>query len=654
MRHTTILAALSTCCILTVGCSKDESPKPAPQKSTHQEDQQPNKKQEEPSQEAKESKNSNSDNSNVQVANSDSQHAQSDKNASQAEMNRDKDNPHSVPWGSLIENKLADAKDYVSNGASSTKDYLGDKASAIGAALRPPLDSVNRRDSMDESREASQNLREKNLEALRQVVLVTGPEPRSDVFSAVRPADETTTLLAALVSEGNPARIEPLTFKLIDEIFNEPEMARAKIMEVQLGIRHLSERNLYDKDTTRRVAYLQANLDQRIKDDQNADVLRDGLLIAGGSVAIGTVAGFHGLDRMRDVVHEYPRIGTMFKGGTSRAREAIMSASNGVRSLAARTSSAISSIKSIKRLPAEQVAERNLKALGVSDEGIRALDLVPVTKLETEFQMFNPTNLPGFRYAVSDTFDGVRLDTERVILFSLPRTLGVLGRRPVSSKKMTVHEAEDFIKSIEYKAPELGGREFAKIVDTDSGAVISTRIPSENIEAEFDTQLAESATHISPTRAEAEAEGIVPMNSGEEIHPSQSTLDETQVAAADEGPGNKLGQKISLARDKVSEASHNFAQMAKESVRDAASGSRRVYGGAVDAVKPALRSFDKSWALTAGAGSAIPLYGLYYSAYGRGHEHGQDYQTVYLESLVPDERLSQISLIYEEPPQRGQ
>jgi hypothetical protein len=633
MKHTLVLITMLAGSVLAGGCSNNSSShrqtkKPAPQTQGDQTDQATQSQTDQNSKNQNQAEQSNFPTQKKEIA----QAPLSAPTVQESDRSRSTD---STSTKRDLNQKTASEKSGINGFFTEARNYVGVKAAALGEALHTTEDTQARRDALNETRNETKDAREQDLASLKEQVLKTSQEDPVEVSLAIKPLDETTTLLAALIFERDPAQIEPLTYKLIDEIFNEPEMARAKIMEVQLGIRHLAKNKLYSPDAAKRVAFLQANLDRRIKTDQNSEVLRDGLLIAGTSIAIGTVAGFHGFDKLRDAVHEYPRAGTMAKTGVSRIRNAMERAGQDIRSIYTRAAGELQSLK--KGLPSEQVAARNLKALGLNEDTIQNLDLIPVSKYDVHFQVFEPTNLSGFRYAVTDMMDATRLDTERVIVFTFPKTAGIISKPPVVTRRLSMEEAERIKESIRYRSPEEGGKQFATIVDTETGATVPTRIPSSEIEQEFDSQLAQNAVHISPTRAEVEK--FSPTSESEVVQPREDE------AASPHG----IGQTLSKAKDTISDVAHSVAENTKSATHEVAQSSRRVYD---DSVAPALRRFDTSWALAAGVGSALPLYGLYYSAYDKGHDQGQDYETVYLESLVPAERLNQITLVYDQQGQR--
>jgi hypothetical protein len=613
MKHTLVLATMLAGSLMAGGCSKNNSSHPQTKKPTPQT--QGDKTSQTTQSQTAQNSEKQAEQSNLPTQQSEVQAPPpSVPTVQEPDISKRKDSASAKQTFNQNQ-KTATERGGINNFFAEAKDYVGAKATALRGVLHTTEDTEARKNALNETRDETKDVREQDLPSLKRQVLETRPDDPMDVSLAIKPLDETTTLLAALIFERDPAQIEPLTYKLIDEIFNEPEMARAKIMEVQLGIRHLANSHLYSPDAAKRVAFLQANLDRRIKTDQNSEVLRDGLLIAGTSIAIGTVAGFHGFDKLRDAVHEYPRAGTMAKTGVSRIRNAMERAGRDIRSIYGRAATELASLKN--GLPSEEVAARNLKALGLNEDTIQNLDLIPLSKYDLHFQVFEPTNLPGFRYAVSDMMDATRLDTERVIVFTFPKTAGIISKSPVVTRRMSMAEAERIKESIRYRSPEEGGQQFATIVDTETGATIPTRIPSSEIEQEFDSQLAQNAVHVSPTRAE--------------VDKFSPTASDSEVVQPREG---ESASPLAKAKDAISEVAQS---------------SRRVYD---DSVAPALRRFDTSWALTAGVGSALPLYGLYYSAYDKGHDQGQDYQTVYLESLVPAERLNQISLIYDQQGQK--
>jgi hypothetical protein len=418
------------------------------------------------------------------------------------------------------------------------------------------------------------------------------------------------------------------------------------------------------------VAFLQANLDQRVKADQSAELLRDGLFVAGTSLALGTVAGFRGFERAREGVRGiHPT--RAISGTRAKLASAWSKTKSGVSSIfrrgAAEGEPALTGVSGYLRrirLPTTEVAARNLRALGVDAEHVEAIDLMKISRRDVPYQEFKATNMPGFRYAVLDKWDGADLGDERIVVFSFTRWERA-NTRPVflGSRKMSVDEANALEGQIRFKTADEGGKDFMEVVDPATGAVTPTRMTSDEITNEA-TEVADEAAGGAAAAAdegkavkrprsrksvsEAQADGDIPSTaSAEEIANEQAVADQAaSEAAADatESASSGVTGKAAAAAQAVRGAAQDVASKTKEVARGVASRSKQAVSGTVASIRPALRTFDSRWAATVAAGTAVPLYGFYYEGYGKGHDYGQGYETLYLESLIPHDRLQQITV----------
>jgi hypothetical protein len=543
-----------------------------------------------------------------------------------------------------LRDRLGDATDYLKNKATEIGKNIKDSTESLVAGG----ESVKRRESLEESREQVREARSADLGDLSRIVDSTTPAPVERVNSAVRPSDEATTLLAAMISEADPTRVHAYTTLLVDEIFNEPEMSRAKVMKVQLGLRRVAENNLYDESVSRRVAYLQASLDKRVKTDEDSDLLRDGLLIAGTSLAFGAVAGFHGFEKTKSFVHEFSPRKT-----TQAVRESISNKYTQVKDrvgqLWQRKATAtqtevqpgggrVAQFFRNVRLNSSQVAERNLQALGVNPLEVSNLDLLQIRRAEMPYLNFKDTNFPGFRYDIVDSWDGATLGNERMVVFSMVRW-DRLGSRPsfLASRRMSAEEAEQLTSRVAFKAPEQGGKDFATIVDPQTGTATPTRIST----AEADEILAangnEAATQAkaTPVKSRKSRKSVAEAQADGDIQPTLATQPVPPVPEQVPTPG--LAAKTAAA---AKDAANQIAGRTREAIADLREGARSTATSAGQA----LSRFDKPWAATVTALSAAPLYGFYFQGYKEGRIYGEGFESLYLESLIPRERLHDLTV----------
>jgi hypothetical protein len=577
----------------------------------------------------------------------------------------------------------------IGNTAAATRDYLATKAQQLSdsatALLSPDEDTQRRRDAMDASQSQSEESRNYDLDKLAREVAVTNPAPVQAIQAALHPNDQITSHLAALLTEPDPARMNVITSQLVDEVFNEPDLARAKVMKVQLGLREIAQNGMYDDNMARRVAFLQANLDRRVKQDASAELLRDGLFIAGTSMALGAVAGFRGFEGLREGVHDmhpsralsYSRQKLASAWSKTKSGARAIFRRGGTEAVSPGGLTGVSGALRRIRLGTDEIAMRNLEALGVPETQISAIDLVKIRRKDLPYQEFRPTNLKGFRYSVLDSWDGADLGDQRVIAFSLRRwEHGNLRPTYVASRKMSVEEANALESQIRYVSPQNGGKEFMDVVDAETGKVTPTRLTEEEVAQAEGTAAAGPksksgrSTRSRKSVAEAQADGDLPPSTAAQTDQTAAAAGEQPTAAETQQPtgepqvepgtdvaenaaqAQEEGQNVtkrtvaavSAVKDRVTDAASEVAQRTRQTAAQVAERSRGAVASAYGKVRPALKSFDTRWAATVAAGTAIPMLGFYYEGYDEGKGFGEGYETLYLESLIPQDRLNQITV----------
>lgn len=527
---------------------------------------------------------------------------------------------HETTWS----DRVGSAKDYVKSQAQRLKDGTVDGLDRTSAMLRPSEDSKKRQEALDSNHSQAEEARQADPAKMLAMVSQTAPASESAVQDALQPNDETSSLLAALAVAPDMVQVNTTANRLVDEIFSEPELARAKVMKLQLGLRRLAESDHYDNSLATRVAFLQATLDQRIKNDEAGDVLKDGLFIAGTSLALGTVAGFHGFDGLRNGVRRFSP-SEAWGASKSKIRSA-WDSTKGVfrrgegRGGVGRFSSYIRSV----RLSSAETGARHLKALGLSDEAVSELGLIQISRREFPMQQFQTTNIPGFRYSVVNALlrDPESMGSQRVV-FSLVRSdRGSLRPVYLSTQSMTEPEAQALVSQVRFRTAEEGGKDFMGVIDGDTGQVVGTRMTAEEVSAADDIASAKSVS-------EAQADGDIAPNP--ELVPEAEQSLKNRATAAVQSAGSRAKDAAQAAGAKGKAIAHNVVN-----------GTREAVNGTVSTVRPVLKRFDAPWAATVAAGTAIPLYGFYYQGYDGGKRYGEGYQSLYLESLIPSDSLEKL------------
>jgi hypothetical protein len=538
---------------------------------------------------------------------------------------------------------------------------LIDSAGGLVGLMGADPQSHNRRDALDQSHD-DEGHRERTLYTVKQAAEASAPIAADNIRSLLNSKDEATVLLTALVTEPDTENMTGTASQLVDELFNEPELARSKIMKLQIDLRRLADSNLYDDNAAARVAYVQALLDQRVKNDEAADFLRDNLVIAGSAVALGAISGFHGIERTRNIVgnwHPWARTRSAVSGAVNSSKDAI-------GSVGARIGAGVQKVINMRLLDPPNKVQRNLIALGLPEEQIISFKLTEVAHTDFPYQEFRPTNLPGFRYAVVNTFNDVDLGGDRRLIFTFDR----FGREVfVSSRRVYASEADAVAEGLSLRSAEEGGPTFMSVMDTATGEVTATRLTAEEVQAAVepvstaDVAKEPKAVRSRLSAAEARASGETPVPSpisgtgAASINGSKSVEGEKGFARrASEAIGAGAGKVKTVSRaayDKTVQASKAIAQGAVNSTKAVAqftvNTARGAVQGTANGVRTELRNFDLPWATAVTAGTAAPLYLFYNQGYGRGKRYGEGFETLYLESLIPREQLKQVTVDFNSP-----
>lgn len=597
--------------------------------------------------------------------------------------------------GELAGNVVGYVGDKAHDITESVVDTTGSLSESTRTLVAPNPSDELRKGSIDEIHKQSLETRDRAAEDTKAAMAGSQPAHPDRVQAAIQPNDEMTELLAAVVSENDPERAQSYSSLLIDELFNEPEMARAKVMKLQLSLHRLAEAGLYNKDMANRVAYVQSQLDDRIRLDGSANLLRGGLIVAGTSLAFGAVAGFHGFDGARRFVTEFSpkrtmasaadRVGNAYRATRSKA-VAIFTRG---KALESEVEMGIRKGLEHIRLTSDEVIRRDIVALGVPAETAAELGLSKATRAQFGgYKDFNTTNMPGLRYSVVDSWDNVSLGDKRRVLFSVSRR-DQLNPRAVNmvSREMSSAEADDVVKAIQFKAPENGGKDFVLIVD-EGGRITPTRVTTEEVQAATtaEAKVAEDAAEAAKPEALAEAAKpeVVPEAAKPEVvseaptvakrprskksvaeaaldgdipiakpvpGPAAAKTDIVEATAEPAGPAAAGETTVEAATEKVvaglgskvREAYTKSRETISSGVSKVTTGTRDLSNKALGSVKPALKNFNLPWATTVAVGSAIPAYGLFMEGYREGRRYGEGHELLYLESLIPKVQLSELN-----------
>jgi hypothetical protein len=401
----------------------------------------------------------------------------------------------------------------VAQGLVDAKAKAGDLAKTAGDAanslVNTPPDQAQREDALAKIAADNRATHKGDVAAQEADVQTSAPLGAKGLEKVLQFNDDVTGLLATYLTETDPDRLSGDGQMLADEIFSEPDQVRGKVMETQLNLRRLSQNNLYARSQQQRVSYLQAMIDERLNHDEFSHKVREGFAIAASSLALGTVAGFHGFDKVRDGVDGFEGIGPNLRkikdgvsdgvgsvyGGTKRRVSAVFGGDGWIRNRIFG-----------RRISFSEVGGRNLKALGLDDDAVKDLELGQVPRSYFSYLSFEDTNLPGFKYAVFDHWGQTALaNDQRVVVFTLLRSPEsylrpiYIGTRPLARQ-----DAENLVNRLKFKSPAEGGKDFAQVVEAD-GQVSPTRMETSALDEALSTP-ATTGVGTSVERQQVEAD----------------------------------------------------------------------------------------------------------------------------------------------------
>lgn len=646
----TLLVLFASLSVVTACSKKSDDRKEAPPPSQPPQEQTEKKKEPAESSPAKKKEES------AQKAPSQSEHQNAPSRVSTNSQDYHEDQPFYKKEYDHLKGNLAKAAEYMGE--------VGDKAAGLGkdihgatlALIAPGAREELRKESLDTIHEQSDERRDKKLGDLKEALASSRAASATRVNQTLRPNDEVTQILASLVTETDLGKAQDYSTMLVDEIFNEPDLARAKVMKLQLGLRRLSEGDLYNQDVANRIAYVQAQLDDRVRADGSADLLKDSLFIAGTSLALGAFAGFHGIEGTRRFVHEFsPK--TAVKSAAEGVGSAVRNTRERVASLFRRATAADEATlpqsglrRTLAKIPlsSEEVVRRDIVALGLAPDLSKDLALQKVPRSAVGFQDFKATNIPGLKYTIVDQWDNVDLGDVRRIIFAVSR-LDHLNPRPVmvASRRITKQETDAVIKEIEFKAPQEGGPEFVVVVNPETGVATSSRLTTKDFDEmgsvmeEGVQQQARSGKSV----VEAQVDGDLPIPAPS-AKPEQ-VISETSATVQQVATG-EVSEEVAAATAKpgLFERAQNVAQDVAEKTRQTADQvvetTSQFAQKTANTVKPALKNFDVPWATAVTLGSAVPLYGVFMQGYDGGRRYGEGREVLYLESLIPQEQMQKV------------
>ena len=543
-------------------------------------------------------------------------------------------------------------------------------ASEIYHSWRPTQETTGRRDALDSMHEQKTQTRAaapSDLAALKSKIAQLSPNS-SRVKSIINADSDTKRLLTSVLTEENPENVVGASERLVDEVFKVADDANGKVQQIQLGLRSLAMAGSYDAASSARVSYLQTELDKRIASDDLQATLKRGSFIILASAVGGAFGGYNGVDRTANYLHTIPfRRGLaaaedgveqaknprfwnrMFSRVSNKATEGTDAAADAGNTVKSRTRRAISAANIAIRKPfvrsnpkelaladirdvltdASLDAEATIKKLGLTRTYAKSLPDLETLK---ENERFVATAKPGLQVMStqrlkSDVVKGkakakLTADEYRVV-FMIDRP-NEKGQHYYQSLPLLNQDADDLVKALNNRAP---ARELT-VVDV-SGP-----------------------TPIRASQADAEefAKAVVG-DAGSPAVVANGTVEIPGAARALPGTGETAGR---VAEEKIA-SGEDLTKLVDDTKAGIEKAQKKVLNKGAAAIEKSNEYFDRSVAAIKGdqpfdvAKAAVvaplvgvPAYLFSRSAYFQGRRVGEGYDALYLEDLIPNDRLQKV------------
>lgn len=426
--------------------------------------------------------------------------------------------------------------------------------------------------------------------------------PEEKLRAVIQNEDEISGFLVSLLAEADIDRANVYAHFIIEEIFNEPELVRAKVVMLQLALRRLAEANLYNRDASKRMAYVQALLDEQLRADEYSELLKGGLMIVGTSAVLGGVAGLSGVEGLRRVIKRFSA-GETAAESSARGAKAASLLSKGGRALSSVKATAIFKWRH-PILPIPEVVQRDLRSLGLSIEQAAQLGLQRVGRKEVGYQVYRETNMPGLKFAVLNQWEGKQLNDSYRVVFVTSRWY-TLHSRPeiVVTRPLSYQETLDLSQRVRNHPNEKG---FFAVWDPLTGDTVPSRIEVPEGNGKFRTLFNDN---------------------------------ELKGGAAASAGSSRLGSAMAATSSRIQSFKEGAADGLKSTVNGLVEGSRGMASRASEAAGAVIHDFDAPWALMTSGASAAALSGFWIAGYDSGKRHGRGQEVLFLESLIPAEQI---------------
>ena len=283
------------------------------------------------------------------------------------------------------------------------------------------------------------------------------------------PDDDLAKEVLEFITTPEENRLDALADQIVDEVYNEAQIARAKIVEIRLLLKNHREEFGPSTEIKRRVAYLEKRLLAEVRSDRRARLVRQALFISASALGGTTVAGAIGIQELQDVIEEAVEVDETLNMHQRRLDQAYFMS---------RSMPTIADRSPRDNLASTKIVRRDLEALGIGKSVTQGLGLTSMTPREVGFVHFEKTNLPGLSYAVFVK------GPSRHLLFGLTPSLYGSLHAWVTTRALSEEELARLTRELAFRDVSVGGKDFAVLIDSDTREAFPTRLTMEQIRAQ--------------------------------------------------------------------------------------------------------------------------------------------------------------------------
>ena len=271
------------------------------------------------------------------------------------------------------------------------------------------------------------------------------------------------------ISTPDPNRLDALSEQIVDEVYSEAQIARAKIIEIRLVLRRDLEQHGPSDEVKQRVAELEKRLEDEVENDRRARLVRDAIFVSASALGGASLAGAFGIEELQNLVEEVADVDEALNMHQRRLDQAYFQS----RSLPATLNRPLK-----KALSPKAVVQRDLEAMGVDKNLIGKLQLTEVKRHNFNFMRFNKTNLPGLSFTAIDANGG------HALLFGLTPSLFGNVHAWLQTRALSDDEIAYLRTELAFRDVTSGGKDFAILVDPVTREAFPTRLTMDQISAQ--------------------------------------------------------------------------------------------------------------------------------------------------------------------------